>query len=80
MPENTHLELVHEEAERRPDVCPIEAADRQALRSHATELARSLAWVPSLRSSDAVFERYRVVCDTIVSRRRAAERAMAKAG
>jgi cyclic beta-1,2-glucan glucanotransferase len=67
MPENTHLELENEEAERLQEASPSEGLDKQALFSHATELARSLAWVPSLRSSDSIYDRYRIVREAINS-------------
>ncbi|HYA22533.1 MAG TPA: glucoamylase family protein [Terriglobales bacterium] len=65
MPENTPLELVNEESERLQEPSPSKSADQQALHAHATELARSLAWVPSLRSSDSILERHRMVREAI---------------
>jgi cyclic beta-1,2-glucan glucanotransferase len=70
MPENTHLELANEEAERLREETPGESADKQVLQQHATALARSLAWVPSLRSSDSIVDRYRAVREAINSQLR----------
>jgi len=65
MPQNTHLELVNEEAERLHEASAGGPEEAAALHSKASELARSLAWVPSLRSSSAIFERFRSLRDAI---------------
>jgi hypothetical protein len=67
MPQNTHLDLVYEEAEPLQEASVGEGEDTQALRSHAAELAGNLAWVPSLGSSDSIFERYHSLRHAITS-------------
>nr|HXY15645.1 glucoamylase family protein [Terriglobales bacterium] len=57
MSDNTNLELLSEKAELSHQ--PTNRGDdSEALRAHAARLAQGLAWVPSLRSSTAVFNRY----------------------
>jgi hypothetical protein len=68
MAQNMYLELVNEDAERPHEASATDGEDTQALRSHAVQLARSLAWVPSLRSSDSILERCNVVRRAINSR------------
>jgi len=65
MPQNTHLELVNEEAERLHEASAGVDQDAAALPSKATELAGNLAWVPGLRSSTAIFERFNSLRDAI---------------
>ncbi|HXY03052.1 MAG TPA: hypothetical protein VEI49_05700, partial [Terriglobales bacterium] len=72
MPENTHLEIVNEEAERLQEAATadpslIESDDAKALHAHAVELAQSLSWVPGLRSSNVIFERYRSLRSAIAT-------------
>jgi len=57
--ENTHLEMANEEAERLEEVYSSTAGDRHALEAQAAELARDLAWLPGIGSSDRVLERGR---------------------
>jgi len=72
MPENTHLEIMNEEVERLQEAAAsdpslVESDDAKALHAHAVELAQSLSWVPGLRSSNAIFERYRTLRDAITT-------------
>src|SRR5579862_1657253 len=72
MPENTHLEIANEEVERLneagvSDPSLIESDNAKALHAHAVELAQSLSWVPGLRASDAIFDRYRKLRNAITS-------------
>ena len=66
MPENTHLELVQDEAEHLEEASlPIETLAE--LQAHAAQLARSLAWVPGLRSSDAAVGRWQALRDRVTT-------------
>jgi cyclic beta-1,2-glucan synthetase len=56
MPQNTHLEIISEEARlfREP---VAENSDHSAIESAATELAESLTWLPGTTSSGTLLER-----------------------
>src|ERR1700681_4164203 len=51
MPQNTHLEVVKEEAERHFDSSKEISQDLNALRARALTVAPSLPWLPNTRSS-----------------------------
>ena len=65
MPQNTHVELATAEAESPPQALQETTSEIDALRSHAAELARSLAWLPNKRSSRNLFERRRAVISAL---------------
>ena len=72
MPENTHVEVINEEAERLQEAAAsdpslVESDNAKALHAHAVELAQGLSWVPGLRSSDTIFERYRSLRNAITT-------------
>ena len=54
MPQNTHLEVVKEEAERHFDSSTEIVQDLEAIRKHALETAPNLPWLPNTPSSSAV--------------------------
>jgi len=56
MPQNTHLELITEEAEPGP-----EPFDLHALREHAAQLARDARWIPGTFASDHFAHRVRAL-------------------
>ena len=60
MPQNTHLEMVNEEAERLEETSP-RSTDTSALESQSKNLARNLAWLPGVHYSDSVFQRCRAL-------------------
>ena len=57
--ENTHLEIANDEAERLEEISSGVSEDTQALETHAGQMARDLAWLPSVRASHSVLERSR---------------------
>lgn len=57
MPQNTHLELAAAEAKWQPASPQETTADLALLRTHAVDLARSLAWLPNTPSSHYFQER-----------------------
>ncbi len=64
MPQSTHLDIVAAEAERMPEPSK-EASDLRVLQMHATEQARSLAWLPGTRSSHFFPDRCRRVSSAL---------------
>jgi cyclic beta-1,2-glucan synthetase len=59
MPQNTHLEMVSAEAERRFESSGEMVSNPQAMRLKAAELARNLSWLPSESRSRGFVERCR---------------------
>jgi|HubBroStandDraft_6_1064221.scaffolds.fasta_scaffold04392_5 cyclic beta-1,2-glucan synthetase len=59
MPQNTHLEMVSAESERRFEPAREMALHERALRSSAAELSRNLSWLPSESRSTVAAERSR---------------------
>ncbi len=51
MPQNTHLEMLSEEAEWLPSVGGPSASELSGIKAHAEKLAAALAWVPGTTSS-----------------------------
>ena len=51
MPQNTHLEMLEAESARVPEGTTQTQADTQALSANAEEVARRLAWNPSIHTS-----------------------------
>jgi hypothetical protein len=51
MPQNTHIDLIESEVERVPQGANNTAPDFTDLRRQAEELARLLAWNPSVQES-----------------------------
>jgi cyclic beta-1,2-glucan synthetase len=60
MPQNTHLEIMDEEAEHLPEPC-LTTEEEQNLQEQAKRLARSLAWLPSVHSSEVIFQHGRAL-------------------
>ena len=60
MPENTHIELIENVAERVPQEAKP-APDIEQLRRNAEELNKLLAWNPSVHRSDFFFARWRAM-------------------
>jgi len=58
MPQNTHLEVVKEEAERHFDSSAKIVQDLEAIRKHALEAAPTLPWLPNTPTSTAFAERF----------------------
>src|ERR1700733_1193452 len=65
MPQNTHLEMVSAEEERRFESSGEMVSNPQALRLQAAELARNLSWLPSESRSRGFFERCRRLSQTL---------------
>src|ERR1700722_11976206 len=51
MPQNTHINLIEADAERAPQGASKAAPDFAGLQRQAEELARVLAWNPSVQTS-----------------------------
>jgi len=58
MPQNTHLEVVKEEAERHFDSSTEIVQDLEAIRKHALETAPNLPWLPNTPSSSLFEDRF----------------------
>jgi len=58
MPQNTHIELIENEAERVPQGAKETAPDFEHLRRNAEELSRLLAWNPSVQTSGFFMARW----------------------
>jgi cyclic beta-1,2-glucan synthetase len=61
MPQNTNLKIVNAEIERLPDPVIKSASETDALVSHATELARNIAWLPNTGAARPFAERCRAL-------------------
>ncbi len=59
MPQDSHIEVASEEAAGLGEISAISPTEDAELRSAATELARSLAWLPGVRSSEVAVARAR---------------------
>lgn len=64
MPQNTHIEIVTEEADRLAPATP-NSADTQVLRTQAANLAQGLPWLPNTRTSTVFAERTRMVREAL---------------
>ena len=61
MPENPHIEMIESVAERVPQGAQETIPDAAELRHNAEELAKLLAWNPSVRTSDFFSTRWRAM-------------------
>ncbi len=58
---DSHIELVRDEAESSPSGSLDSASHEQALRANAAQLAHTLGWQPSVKSSHYFVERVRAL-------------------
>ena len=65
MPQNTHLEVVKEEAERHFDSSKAISQDLEVLRAHALKAAPNLPWLPNTPASAVASERFQTAVDQL---------------
>jgi cyclic beta-1,2-glucan synthetase len=65
MPQNTHIELIEAEVERIPEGAKDETPDLERLRRNAEELARLLAWNPSVQTSSFYSVRWNAMASVL---------------